>query len=320
MFKKLIATGVILLTMLQSYPNEAEATIYPTFKNSTSKDVTNTVNVLKSAHGNLPYTVQKMTKTVNIYSKNDAILGSASGDFMNINQYYVKYPINKKLLRDIYYHETSHVIDYKSFTATTSGDNIFNGEQENGAYNYLTGTSYDGSKVPNVGVRSKDIIKVSPSQDYKVTTSYPNDTIMLFYDKNKKVTRYTVPVYSKFFKTNANEEYMSLYTVKAGATLDSFVMKKSTPMTSLSRHSSFYNIYKKANYNPLTFDRDKHEAFATISGAYFSYKSGNKTLAELKASRQDVAIPYMKAVIANKYKVDSNLQSKINYQLSTYYK
>lgn len=90
--------------------------------------------MLKSTHGNLLYQVQIMTKTVNIYSKNDTILGSISRDHININQYYVKYPIDKKLLRDIYFHETSHVIDYKSFNAVTSGDNIFNGEQESGIY------------------------------------------------------------------------------------------------------------------------------------------------------------------------------------------
>lgn len=296
---------VCIFNVLISNPSYAQGTKYPTFKidDSVTSSVVNIKSEIKLAHSKLPYNVQSMINSVTFYQKQDAILGYANGRDMSINTQYLKNPLNKKHLRGLYYHEMGHIVDYNSFGVKYYSKNLYNkSNQEYGRYDITTGVNYINTKNSYPGYRTKSLIVIKPNKNYEIKTNSSKDMIVVFYDKNKNITRFGYGLYEKF-KTTSNEKYISIYTVDANKNLNSLSIRECSELNSLSRDNSFKSIYLSMGYSNINYMRDRHEAFAQAYSNYVLYKSKYITYNEIKNKKMTKVIPYLDKVHKTKYKL-----------------
>lgn len=257
----------------------------------------------------LPHNVQAMVKDINFYKKEDGILGYSQSDNISLNMKYLNTSKNQTLLKEVHLHELGHVVDYKSFTSDIKSKELFDKEQEIGRRNYHKGVSFDKSEVNNNdGYRSKNLINIKPNTNYTIKTPHANDTIVLFYDKDKKSTHYKV-ANEGVIQSGKDDKYAALYTVKLTSKLDDLSFRESSSRNSLSRDDSFKKVYQKTGNSMAQFEKNKHEYFAEFFKEYMLYKQ--KTINKNDVS-SPIVLEYMKIVDDNNFKVTKDLKTRVD--------
>lgn len=299
---KVVMSGLIGISLVGFGSGVVEASSYPEIvkDGSVTKSTRDVEKLLYEAHSRLPYKVKSMPSTVTFYQKQDGVLGSAGADKIRINMQYITPTTPKNNIRGIYYHELGHVIDYKSFGYSYYTGNLYNKlNQEVGRYNYLEGANYL-DKVQSPGYRTKELIPIKPQTNYEFKMDNQKDLVIVFYDGNKKVTRFGYGLYENF-KTNIDEKYINLYSVNDNSRLDSLVMRESSDLLSLSRYYTFKPTYLKLGYLESRYDTDKYDAFAQAFAHYRLYRGGYISYSELVNRKADSTLSYFRTVEKNNY-------------------